>query len=86
MTTNTINNMFYIGKHSTCKLNDGYIGSGQKLKRAIREFGIKCFKCEIICFFDTAYEASLFENKLTKNCYGNPKCYNMEISAIIKNN
>lgn len=47
-TTNLINGKFYIGKHQTNELNDGYIGSGKLLKRAINKYGLDNFKTEII--------------------------------------
>lgn len=47
-TTNLINGKFYIGKHQTNDLNDGYVGSGKLLKRAIAKYGPDSFKTEII--------------------------------------
>lgn len=38
-TTCLVNNMKYIGWHSTNNLNDGYLGSGKYLLRAIDKYG-----------------------------------------------
>lgn len=36
--TNNINGKYYIGQHGTEDLNDGYMGSGVKLQRAIAKY------------------------------------------------
>ena len=38
---NTINNMEYIGIHSTKNINDKYMGSGVALKIAQKKYGIE---------------------------------------------
>jgi hypothetical protein len=49
-TTCLLNNKYYIGMHSTNELNDGYIGSGKRLRRLVKKYGIENFKCEILEF------------------------------------
>jgi hypothetical protein len=56
-TKNLVNDKTYIGVHSTKNLNDGYLGSGDKLKKAILKYGKLNFKIEILCFFDSLKEA-----------------------------
>ena len=47
-TTNLINGKFYIGKHQTTDVNDGYMGSGKLLLRAIKKYGEYNFHKEIL--------------------------------------
>ena len=55
-TTNLINNKIYIGQKVYKKNNDiqspvpSYLGSGIKLKSAIKKYGKKNFKREILCW------------------------------------
>ena len=56
--TNLINNKFYIGVRKTKDNNDDYMGSGHALKRAIKKYGIKNFKKEILETFNS-YEDAL---------------------------
>lgn len=39
-TTNTVNNMWYIGQHKTNNLEDGYLGSGTDLKAALEKISL----------------------------------------------
>jgi hypothetical protein len=49
-TTDIRNSNFYIGMHSTDNLDDGYIGSGTRLKHLICKHGKKIFNMEILEF------------------------------------
>ncbi|KKL24798.1 hypothetical protein LCGC14_2411740 [marine sediment metagenome] len=75
--TNTINGKFYIGKHSTDNLDDGYTGSGFALKKAIKIYGKNKFKKEILGFFDTSGDAYHEEYLLTDGLSNNILSYNM---------
>jgi hypothetical protein len=55
-TINKINGKAYIGAHKTEDINDGYLGSGKFLKRAIKKYGIENFEREILYYLDTEQE------------------------------
>jgi group I intron endonuclease len=58
ITTNIINGKQYVGDHSTDNLNDTYLGSGKPyFQKAIRKYGRKNFKKEILEYFNTKEEA-----------------------------
>ena len=62
--TNKINGKIYIGKHQTKDLNDGYMGSGKNLKRAIKKYGIENFEKEILFQFDNESDMNTKEAEL----------------------
>lgn len=49
-TTNKVNGKFYIGRHSTNNLDDGYLGSGKHLLLALKKYGKENFKRDILEF------------------------------------
>lgn len=57
ITTDISSGKQYIGDHSTNNLEDGYLGSGLHIKRAIKKSGKENFKREIIELFETKEEA-----------------------------
>ena len=62
--TNLINGKTYIGKHQTQNLDDGYMGSGKLLKRAIQKHGSENFRKEILHILDSEAEMNAKEKEL----------------------
>lgn len=76
--TNSINNHFYYGVHSTDNLNDGYMGSGVRLRYAYNKYGIENFTKEILKYFDTIDEAYEYEAEIVnENLINAEECYNL---------
>lgn len=62
--TNVVNGKVYIGKHQTNNIDDGYMGSGTYLKRAIKKYGSENFEKEILFKFSTEEEMNTKEAEL----------------------
>lgn len=62
--TNLLDGKIYIGKHSTDNLDDGYMGSGSKIKRAQKRDGLENFSKKILKFFNSVDEALAYEAEL----------------------
>ena len=76
---NLIDGKFYYGIHSTDDLEDGYMGSGHRLKEAMKLFGKENFKKEIVKTFETREKASEYEALMvTENLVHDNKCYNIK--------
>lgn len=81
-TTNIINGKEYIGYHGTNDLDDGYLGSGKLLKRAVEKYGPKAFTREILDFFDDPIEALEYEKKIVNGEYvKKDNTYNLSIGG-----
>lgn len=77
VTVNSVNLNFYIGKHSTSNLNDGYLGSGYILKRAIKKYGENKFYRLDFCFCNSEAEAFITERKVIEKLQCKDGCYNI---------
>jgi hypothetical protein len=67
-TTNLLDGKFYIGKHQTKNIDDGYLGSGKLLDRAIKKHGRENFKKEILEVLETEEEMNATEKRLVVIC------------------
>ena len=62
--TNKKNGKVYIGIHKTNNINDGYFGSGKRIKQAIKKYGKELFVKEIVAEFPDRKSCSLAEIEL----------------------
>lgn len=75
--TNNINGKIYIGKHSTDKLNDGYMGSGVLLIKAKYKYGMENFTKEYLAFCDTEEKLNWLERFYIKKYNAKESGYNL---------
>lgn len=69
---------YYIGMHSTNNLDDGYMGSGLRLRRSIRKYGVEQHKKEIIEYCNDVYELSKREAEIvTHELINEDLCMNL---------
>lgn len=54
----------YIGKHQTLNLEDGYLGSGQLIRRAVKKHGRKAFDKKILHVYETEADMNAKEAEL----------------------
>lgn len=64
LTTNIINNKIYVGIHSTYNLDDGYLGSGKLISKAIKKYGKENFKRQILYYCLTREDTREIEKKI----------------------
>jgi hypothetical protein len=77
-TTNLINSRYYLGMHSTNRIDDGYLGSGKRLYYELNKYGRNNFKFEILEQFNSREELVEAEiNLITEHDLKNPNCLNM---------
>jgi group I intron endonuclease len=82
-TTNKITEDFYIGRHSTNNLLDGYLGSGKRLKNSIKKYSKNNFIKEILYFCKSLKDLVLLEKQIVnENLIKNIKCLNITVGGI----
>lgn len=78
-TTNSVNGKFYYGIHSTNNLEDGYLGSGITMLKAIKKYGKESFTREIVADYSTRKEASEYESRVVSmELVKMDECYNLK--------
>ena len=76
--TNKTNGRYYIGRHATKNLDDGYMGSGKGIKNAIDKYGLEHFTKEIIATAETSQELWQLEKDIVnESIVKDPLSYNM---------
>jgi len=81
-TTNLVNNKKYRGAHICQSLDDGYLGSGRLIKKAISKYGFSSFKREILIQCDDV--ETMFEQEslyVNKDWVSDPTTYNLKIGG-----
>jgi group I intron endonuclease len=78
-TTNLVNSRFYIGVHKQNGIEfDGYLGTGNNIKRAVKKYGPENFLRETLYTFGIPEEAYEKEKELVnKKFVSDPKSYNL---------
>jgi hypothetical protein len=70
---------FYIGVHSTTKLDDGYLGSGKRLISSIEKHGEENHIREILEFFENREDAMKREREIVnEDLLKEEKCINLK--------
>lgn len=76
--TNLVNNKIYVGVHKTQNLNDGYMGSGKVILRAIQKHGTNNFRKDILEYFDSYQDALAREKEIvTEEFLSRKDTYNL---------
>lgn len=81
-TTNTLNGKYYIGMHSTDNLDDGYLGSGKRLRYSVNKYGKDNHKKEILEFLNSRKELVNREKEIVNlNEIAKNDCMNLMIGG-----
>jgi len=81
-TTNLLSGRYYIGMHSTDDLNDGYLGSGKRLRYSINKYGVDNHHREILEFCDTRTDLKAREGEIVNlNEIAKVDCMNLKIGG-----
>ena len=77
--TTHLDGKYYVGRHSTSNINDGYLGSG-KWPKSIKDKGM--LTREILEYAETEGQLIDLERKYLKEHFGKSECMNMTMDPI----
>ncbi len=81
-TTNLLSGKYYIGMHSTNSLEDGYLGSGKRLRYSINKYGVESHVREILEFVESREELKKREKEIvTLNEIAKEECMNLTVGG-----
>lgn len=81
-TVNLLNGKYYLGMHSSYNLEDGYLGSGKRLKYSINKHGKENHKIEILEFVDSREELKKKEKEIVNlNEIAKKECMNLQVGG-----
>ncbi len=81
-TTNLLSGKYYIGMHSTDNLEDGYLGSGTRLRYSINKHGVENHVREILEFVDSREELKKREKEVVSlDEIAKDECMNLKVGG-----
>jgi hypothetical protein len=81
-TTCNVNGKYYIGMHSCSNLEDGYMGSGKRLRRSLNKHGIENHTKEILEFLEDRESLAKREFEIVnEELIQDPLCMNLQLGG-----
>jgi len=81
-TTNLLNGKYYIGMHSTDNLDDGYLGSGVRLRYSVNKYGRENHLREILEFVNNRIDLRKREEEIVNlNEIAKKECMNLRVGG-----
>ena len=81
-TTCNVTGKYYIGMHSSSNLEDGYMGSGKRLRRSLIKHGIENHSVEILEFLDDRESLAKRESEIVnEQSIEDPLCMNLKLGG-----
>lgn len=81
--TCTINDKYYIGMHSTFDLEDGYMGSGKRIKNSIKKHGLENHVKEILEYLPNRSSLKEREKELVnEELLNDSLCMNLQLGGV----